>query len=961
MANLHISSEQMGTNNHAGKKKAEAPAGPALKRNLLIRSGETGEGRGRYGEKVPAQPEELKTAERAVEFGRFLNDHLGELLKASERDSSFLQNTAFESDRNLVRLLTKDGKVNTEEIKKFLTKEQNWGVVDQIMVKDAMLKAGAIGTSYNIRNQPDEQNVADRLNVHTGIDEGFMHNLTYGIAVPWMRRVRAGAGGHNPFRSGIVLEKTNAIDAFNAISSDPQLKAYVKGMYGIDTDDYRVRRDAVVARRPGERFSQTDVSILKVQKDISAQLMTHMKYYKDFGVDTGNFNVAPFHLFANNNYTPDISGVGLAGEVEDEFRPNEGGLVDRWGQRKDSPYFCREQAPTPIHTVGLDTAQNMTRAQFDLVNLNVRESLRNYITAQERVVNKRVERSIKEVLADHKNDTHTAGELRTKEKSLKADQGVESRLVKDAKTQRAKLEDERKKLNIPKEGSPEIEDFESKAVRVRELEEKLDSEYTSPMSRSDFLSDVEEQIRFITEKIEGGPTVEGLDAKIENLGDEKEEAIRVLGEQNIEALKSPDRTEDNHNEDEWSKHRTDKADAQRRGMESANRKYDHKIKKLEEAKADLERKKTELATLKTQYKNASGELKESEDILIEDAPRNLGAIRDAYKEIAPGATGVSDDELATMSIDEIYAKLTRPLSLFRADVSTPQKRNELKEKIFLAKVDLKAQKIEEYDQSSASQTANYKEILERPVATIKPDDLLSMPEAQLLHLLGQPPYSWGHLVPAVQRDKLRSAQAEARKKLRIRYGVYLEDKAADYDNQIAALDKVITDGMDGKEKAKFVGAAADLVERQEEILSGKTEEELNKVGTGKQDKDEGIAAVAAHPDTFFSNASMANDARFTETERVFGAQRGYLEMMNLLFDYQRKGNREEYFEEIVKVLPPQKLAELLNENLGLGLSRRSSLRTVFTNLQGRTTLGTQDLIPPFLAIVRDVRDRALVI
>lgn len=72
--------------------------------------------------------------------------------------------------------------------------------------------------------------------------------------------------------------------------------------------------------------------------------------------------------------------------------------------------------------------------------------------------------------------------------------------------------------------------------------------------------------------------------------------------------------------------------------------------------------------------------------------------------------------------------------------------------------------------------------------------------------------------------------------------------------------------------------------------------------------------------------------RYTAAEVALAQPRGYYELMNILFNYQNRGDREAYFRKISTALPPQQLANVLDASL-LGLVPPFTINDVLTEMQ----------------------------
>jgi hypothetical protein len=113
----------------------------------------------------------------------------------------------------------------------------------------------------------------------------------------------------------------------------------------------------------------------------------------------------------------------------------------------------------------------------------------------------------------------------------------------------------------------------------------------------------------------------------------------------------------------------------------------------------------------------------------------------------------------------------------------------------------------------------------------------------------------------------------------------------------------------------------------------------------------------------------------TQSEQANPIPEGYVELMDTFFDYRNKPNRNALFTQITQVLPPDRLAELLDRrltmpfNLNLG-APRNDLVAVMGEIRGRlrregapppppNSLSSFDIQQAFRDIINSVRDETL--
>jgi len=111
-------------------------------------------------------------------------------------------------------------------------------------------------------------------------------------------------------------------------------------------------------------------------------------------------------------------------------------------------------------------------------------------------------------------------------------------------------------------------------------------------------------------------------------------------------------------------------------------------------------------------------------------------------------------------------------------------------------------------------------------------------------------------------------------------------------------------------------------------------------------------------------ASTIEGAYFTAVERTAKAPVGYYELLNNLFHYQEDPEREKAFLKAKELMPPKRMAMLLNDSLGLGFVPPLvlNMNNVLASIRMRTNskaLNEAEFSIPMLKFVDDLINRAL--
>lgn len=309
--------------------------------------------------------------------------------------------------------------------------------------------------------------------------------------------------------------------------------------------------------------------------------------------------------------------------------------------------------------------------------------------------------------------------------------------------------------------------------------------------------------------------------------------------------------------------------------------------------------------------NATRALRQAERAIVNDTPRNLNQITAAYDTLfvfhANVPNPLNADILRNNTVDQVVQIINAPgapfIIIYPANVVTPQERtNYLRTLVLQARAEVMAREIETYEPSPLLQAQHYNTYVLNPqladgvLPTISQDNILGMPDAQIEAQLVNT-YTVDQDQVANVRQEL---QSEARKRLRIRNQILVEQQTLDLDNQIKAQETLMS--ADFKDQLVLMNQALKVAERQGKIFYA-----TNRL-------------TSAESDTILSGANIdANNTAFQTAEVTLNAPQGYYEIANILFGYQNEPNRAQAFNDMIRLMPPDRLADYLNRYLNLGL------------------------------------------
>lgn len=865
------------------------------------------------------------SAETEERYTYFLKDYLTQLSNALERNPTLRKNKAAQLDIALLDALTSDGKPDAVKISAFFDKPQGWILATEAINKFTFQSQCALGFMSEITPQQEERKVtAEPITIEMG-GRGALNKLRETIGTN-LRKIRsinllgpdiggliglgAGFGTGSPegvltgismglvtgtagqigltrvvesfTKRGTVLAIKPNIGMFEEIKADVDEKAYFQALTGIDLDHLQVN----AARTGLEKIPNTVVASNVDPENMSSAIIqginSRRAFFEALGVSGKKSDSTPEEPLLKA--VAEVGGINYeqlgttwGKEIIDEFKADRGGVRDLWGNAKEK----------------FDPATNswVANPDFDpFVGLDAVGNARRFAKARETVMIRHAVKYLTEQLHRGKRETQL-GILTEKKQTLESE-AEKTRRTKEATERKVKLQAKQAEVNASQD---KVKAATEKQAALDTIGQKLYRDFALTMvTRTDFLTDVAAEIASSTDE-RNRLTTEITTAK-ENRADE----IGTLISQYIVSrgiLRPPP---GNRNQALENDYQTAMVQARSDALEIAKARYDERISDLETRKAECITKLTSLNNSLKEYKTAQEAKVMAEKEVLDTAPKDLVETKRAYDSLITPAGGpptITEDDLRKKTADELIAKATRPP--YSLANRTPEQKAKLREMLIRAKTEARAREVEMYEQSPAAQQEIYKEITEAPLLgtppTITEDNLLTMPEAQLMNFLLNPPYSWDPAEVANNLNALHQAQAEAQKKLLIRYRISLDEQAKDLEAQIKTQDQIIEKAGNVAQIKERLDLTTAVLERQGSIFTQ-------------------ALSIKTEPEKYVDVTQIArSDMTYSKAEKDARAPKGYYELMNMFFAYQDRADREEYFKRIYQFLPPKRLAELMSE------------------------------------------------
>ncbi len=863
--------------------------------------------------------------ERTVnQYKTYLANYMKNLQEFSEGlGRNILDRPGHEHEKLLLQLLGDEDPAERErKIAAFLESPEGWMLTTMVIEHQAALKLYALGLYAATEEINPEPSVPEKEKIYTGHGIGKGREIWIDKIRPQLKKAALGgatvvAGGGigiltslrtgnldwgassaaaiigttagmkgliDAMRKGEVIDLKQSKDALLTMKGDPNTVLYMRKMYGIDLDDFEVTHGKIKLR--SGILSSTRIDGLK--KEAIQALYTRWNFYENLGIPRKDIDLLPeqFIFKYAQGETPEQTDVRMQQRLRE--------IVD--------PHSMNPR--------------------------NVQENLRRLNRARSQVMTEVIKDYIKrqEAAPDY---ARPIASLRSKKATYEGS-AIKEQLTQAEREEIADLEKEKEEIRAERE---RFQSVDQKRQQLKEIEENL-RELGLALPDSPFIHEVNTAVDAEVDRLENeliNPNTtppSGLKVQLEKLLGEKSQYIADTADREISAHIASLGGRGNIPRETLN-------DIFRRAEERAAELFEKRINRIQAEINDIEKTIKDLTEEKEKYRTKRQELTREERMVVVYAPKELNEIYAAYNFIinppAGGAT-ISEADLASLSRDELVARLIDPAGPYHMAYGTDAEKAAVHELIFRAKAVRKGEETEWDYPSHPNQIRAFAEITAGP---LRANDLLTKSDTELRAILRTDAAydAWRGRIRRGGRtieEELAMAKAEAIRKMIIFYEAKLDAQIEDIDRRIEALNEKI-ESVDGFEQEKaIINTALDLLERQSVLFTA-----IKEIGDlDKSDKYFDLSRV------------RVDDPTYTQSERnltVGGQQieKGYYAIMDLLFDYQQRPDREEYFKIISSVLPPDKLAQLLNE--GLNLRRRNpTLRSVLTEISARINSGRLD-------------------
>jgi len=412
--------------------------------------------------------------------------------------------------------------------------------------------------------------------------------------------------------------------------------------------------------------------------------------------------------------------------------------------------------------------------------------------------------------------------------------------------------------------------------------------------------------------------------------EEDKKGLRISYNQTLEDIRSTRNAEIKRSEEQISRRR----DAQKLALEKTIQELEAATNKLEAARTAIESARSEEARARKEQ--------------IREIPDELSLNQRAFERLNPNQDGqLSLENFHDWTIDEIFTFITSPGNQppYTFMPTTYEEQLALKEDILRAKTEVQTEYrlFYEHPEVTAEQIFSYQAIVRSSIygddglillprdrivdpttnadRTITPEELLKLSKEQLFARLKAYPAA---VIGSYSDEQLRTMIAEAINTAVLRQSltekVYPQLAVDFYDGEIAVQDRLIS--LDFKAEKNQLEVTKRIAEKQGQLFA-----DSNKIVKERAKYTDQAPITAA-------------DTTYREAERALGAPKGYYELLQLLTNYQDNvSERERLFVQISTVLPPDKIATLLNQELAAysGLIGPVNITSVLNHLS--TLLG----------------------
>lgn len=689
-----------------------------------------------------------------------------------------------------------------------------------------------------------------------------------------------------------------ALQSLKGAANYPLERDYMKTLYQIDMDDLQVNQNRVelVDNRLHGTLRNVDNEL---RRELLGNVYTRLRFYEGLGVPPEQLDVLPEQfLYRYNDGNPEQTGAWWSGEILTEF-DGLGGIQDTAGTRIDAAGFVR-------------------------ANVDFAGNLRRFREARAHVISRYFERIAAREQRQERRGNNITG-LNAQIEARKNSTELKEKVQRPARERKEALEKRRNELPVLQN----YETFETNRQRLGEIRHRVTDELNINIPPNQNVPQVlnAEIARLQGELYNPGPPPIGLRHELNTETANRDQQIITETNAALQDLVNRINQMDPRAQQRIPENMFN--EAQSRVKQRVEALYRARIDRLEQEIREREENIRQFQDVRNEYNQAEAEMRKAERAIIAEAPKNLAELDNAYNQMVTAVAGqpgaITSDMLRGETVDRLVERLTQPP--YNLPAGTEEQRETLRQTVLRAKAENRARAEEAVEPSPQNQLQTYNYILSIPGGTITSDQMVTLSDEEIENRLSQAPYP---AVVGANRQQIRQyIQSEARKRLRIRHREYVEEQRSYLDARIAQEEKLMQ--VDFGQQISQLEAARAALERQGQAF--------DKSGD-----------IFAEPDRYLNPDSITKgNLEYTEAERTAGVPQGYTELLNVIFNYQATGTeREELFKVYERILPPKKMAVLLNDTLNLGLAgaQRRNLRTVLTTLRNRVTGAAAPRIMP---------------
>lgn len=912
-----------------------------------------------------------------TEYRQFIKEYVTGLNKVKDKtvliggvQQKILDQPTHVNERELLqRFIGKDGMPDDAKIAEFLRSPQGWVITTQIIEQQNALLLFASGLE-EVKDPNGKRHTFPLKDskIHTGIDQGsvnkWWNSMNQNERVAWAMKMgvgtvttAAGIAGFalgidavnsisaiNPnllssftqiatpiisagigvagtlgvagvgkgiqkllvaLRPGVTLETKRSANALKIIKGDPVEEAYMYQMYGIDVKDFVVTGDRIEIA-PGRDLDLGTINPEARVSEIIQNNHRRVRFYNSIGVDSKKLDAVPEQFLLNRTRAESL-GTDAQQRINDIIEANGGYVNNRY-----------------------DDAKIYMKARRQFIGEMMNE-----------IVKKEKETTQKTVEENSQQDKFKVIERGIKERDPKSE---------NSELKKRREEKHTEVINAHTKDNQKLTE-EQTAIKTYkdniEAAEKLRTELRSIINLSSVTPRDYSTLLQALVKINSDPTLTPIDIWV----DGKPYHFENLAAKRTKTYKDHDDRVNAYtgkNPGDYRKQSQSQLNDELADINTEVKQLTTIKERVENIKKDIDTQTQQLGDSNEQSKKVQEELKS-----LPDSFQKLIDIDIKLSAIPKPLVGLTEAVIQGGNSEEIYKKIN---DAYKASKGTPNEvgwpkeensehRIEIEHAIIEAKARVVSPRISipgpVYDLLTDPTTWRF---TEKELFTRSQEDLLDE-MSKRVGLYGLTPIAPALALPAIQHAKEVSKERfEARLQS---YKDRIEQK-----EQVIRREKNEISKINYDDELDLLSVAKDLSERQGDIFG------LAEGDFKDNPKYTDIAAV--------SKLKTA-DTNYSTSEKAAGYPKGYYEIMQMLFAYQSKDdkNRDEYFKRISKVIPPKALAKRMNDSLGLGVTltgTNADITPVLTALQTKLpNMWRSDVREPFKDLINEYRDKAAAI